>query len=105
MKKQATTTKPKRNRIVVRLHILRSRYDAFAMGSEEIERRSGKAPRVETMMEYDLETNVDPDDLADLYCWTVLKWSREKIDTFSNHHTGRPRVRKRRDAKTAGSLQ
>ena len=47
------------------------------------------------MMEYAVESTVDPDDLADLYCWTVLKWSREEISKFSNHRTGRPRVRKR----------
>ena len=99
MKIQPTTTKPKRNRIAVTLHILRSRYDVFAMASEEIERRTGIAPGVEAMMEYDLETTVDPDDLSDRYCWNVLKWSREEIDQFSNHHTGRSRVRKRSDPK------
>ena len=102
MKKQTTTTRPKRNRIAVTLHILRIRYDVFALASEEIERRTGQAPGVEAMMEYAVESTVDPDDLADLYCWTLLKWSHEKIGKFSNHHTGRPRVRKRRDAKTAG---
>ncbi len=99
MPKPTTTTKPKRNRIAVTLHILRSRYDVFAMASEEIERRTGKAPGVEAMMKYDLETNSDPDDLADLYCWSVLKWSAKKIDRFSNHYTGRARVRKRSDPK------
>ena len=99
MKRPTTTPKPKRNRIAVTLHILRSRYDVFAMASEEIERRTGKAPSVEAMMEYDLESMLDPDDLADLYCWSALKWSREKIDQFSNHHTARPRVRKRSDPK------
>lgn len=102
MKRQITKTKPKRNRIHVTLQILRSRYDVFALASKEIERRTGQAPGVEAMMEYDLEGTVDPDDLADLYCWSVLKWSRDKINTFSNHHTGRARVRKRRDGKTAG---
>ena len=99
MKKLTTTPKLKRNRIAVTLHIRRSRYDVFAMASEEIERRTGRAPGVEAMMEYDLESMVDPDDLADLYCWSVLKWSREKIGRFSNHHTGRARVRKRSDPK------
>ena len=83
------------------LQILRSRYDVFALASEEIERRTSKAPGVEAMMEHDLETNVDPDDFADRYCWSVLKWLREEIDQFSNHRTGRPSVRKR-SAKTAG---
>ena len=55
MKKPTTTPKPKRNRIAVTLHILRSRYDVFALASEEIERRTGKAPGVEAMMEFDLE--------------------------------------------------
>ena len=99
MKKPTTNPKPTRNRVAVTLHILRSRYDVFAMGSEEIKRRTGIAPGVEAMMEYDLETTVDPDDLADRYCWNVLKWSRKKIDRFSNHHTARPRVRKRSDPK------
>ena len=99
MKTKTSNEKPKRNRIAVTLHILRSRHDVFALASEEIERRTGKAPGVEAMMEYDLETNVDPDDLADLYCWNVLKWSAEQIDEVSNHHTGRSRVRKRGDAK------
>ena len=38
MKKPTTNPKPKRNRITVTLHILRSRHDVFAMASEEIER-------------------------------------------------------------------
>ena len=101
MKKPKTTAKLKRNRnrIAVTLHILRSRYDVFAMASEEIERRTGRASGVEAMMEYDLERLVDPDDLADLYCWSVLKWAREKNGRFSNHHTGRARVRKCSDPK------
>ena len=99
MKQPTTAIKPKRNRIAVALHILRSRYDVFAMASEEIERRTGKAPGVEAMMEFDLETNTDPDDLADLYCWNVLKWTEKKIERFSNNHTGRPRVRRRSDPK------
>ena len=99
MKKPTTNPKPKRNRIAVTLQILRSRYDVFALASEEIERRTGKAPGVEAMMEYDLETNSDPDDLADLYCWNVSKWTPEEIDKFSNHHTGRARARKRSDPK------
>ena len=99
MKKPTTNPKPKRNRIAVTLHILCSRYDVFALASEEIERRTGEAPGVEAMMEYDLETTVDPDDLADRYCWNVLKWPRKKIDRFSNHHTARPSVRKRSDPK------
>ena len=99
MKKPTTTPKPKRNRIAVTLHILRSQYDVFALASEEMARRTGAAPGIEAMMEYAVESTADPDDLADLYCWTVLKWPREKIDTFSNHHTGRARVRKRSDPK------
>ena len=99
MKTKTSSEKPKRNRVAVTLHILRSRYDVFALASEEIERRTGTAPGVEAMMEYDLETTVDPDDLADLYCFTVLKWSAKQIDKFSNHYTGRARVRKRSDAK------
>ncbi len=99
MKTKTSSEKPKRNRVAVTLHILRSRYDVFALASEEIERRTGKAPGVEAMMEYDLETNSDPDDLADLYCWHVLKWPEKKIDRFSNHYTGRARVRKRSDPK------
>ena len=99
MKKPTTNPKPKRSRIAVTLHILRSRYDVFAMGSEEIKRRTGIAPGVEAMMEYDLETTVDPNDLADLYCWNVLKWTEKRIDQFSNNYTGRPRVRKRSDPK------
>ena len=99
MNKPTTTSKPKRNRIAVTLHILRSRYDVFALASEEIERRTGKAHGVEAMMEFDLETNTDPDDLADLYCWNVLKWTEKKIDTFSNHQAGKTRVRKRSDPK------
>ena len=95
MKKPTTTPKLKRNHIAVTLHILRSRYDVFAIASEEIARRTGTAPGVETMLEYAVESTVDPDDLADLYCWTVLKWPRAKIDTYSNHHMGRARVRKR----------
>ncbi len=92
MKKPKTTPKPKRNRIAVTLHILRSRNAIFALASEEMARRTGTAPGIEAMMEYAVESTADPDDLADLYCWTVLKWSREKIDTFSNHHTGRARA-------------
>ena len=99
MKKTTTKPKPMRNRITVTLHILRSRHDVFAMASEEIERRTGKAPGVEAMMEYELENTVCPDDLADLYCWNVLKWPQKKIERFSNNHTGRPRVRKRSDPK------
>ena len=99
MKKPTTTPKPKRNRIAVTLNILRSRYDVFAMASEEIERRTGTAPGVEAMMEYDLDNTVDPDDLADLYCWNVLKWTEKKIDKFSTNYTGRPRLRKRSDPK------
>ena len=99
MKTKTSSEKPKRNRIAVALHILRSRHDVFALASEEIERRTGKAPGAEAIMEYELETTVDPDDLADRYCWTVLKWSHAQIDEFSNHHTGRTRVRKRGDAK------
>ena len=99
MKTKTSREKPKRNRVAVTLHILRSRYDVFALASEEIERRTGTAPGVEAMMEYDLETTVDPDDLADLYCFSVLKWSAKQIDKFSNHYTGRLRVRKRGDAK------
>ena len=44
--------KPRRNRVAVTLHILRSRYDVFALASEEIERRTGTALGVEAMMEY-----------------------------------------------------
>ena len=101
MKIRTSSDKPKRNRVAVTLHILRSRHDVYALASEEIERRTGKAPGVGAMMEYDLETTVDPDDLADRYCWTVLKWSRDQIDEFSNHHTGRPCVMKRSDARNA----
>ena len=97
MKNSTTTSKPKRNRIAVTLHILRRRYDVFALASEEMARRTGTAPGIEAMMEYAVESATDPDDLADLYCWTALKWPREKIDTFSNHHAGRARVRKRRE--------
>ena len=99
MKKTTTTPKPKRNRIPVTLHILRSRYDVFAMACEEVGRRSGQAPGIEAMMEYVVEGTVDPDDCADLYCRHVLKWPTEKIDKVSNYHTGRPRVRKRSDPR------
>ena len=99
MKKPTTAPKLKRNRIAVTLHILRSRYDVFALASEEIERRTGTAPGIETMMEYAVESTVDPDDLANLYCWTALKWPRERIDTFSNHQAGKSRVRKGSDPK------
>ena len=101
MKIRTSSEKPKRNRVAVTLHILRSRHDVYALASEEIERRTGKAPGVEAMMEYHLEGTIDPDDLADRYCWTVLKWSHAQIDEFSNHHTGRARVRKRSGAKSA----
>lgn len=105
MKTKTSSEKPKRNRVAVTLHILRSRYDVFALASEEIERRTGTAPGVEAMMEYDLESTVDPDDLADRYCWTILKWSHAQIDKFSNHHTGRPRVRKRGDAAAGTAVE
>lgn len=105
MKIKSSSEKPKRNRVAVTLHILRSRYDVFALASEEIERRTGTAPGVEAMMEYDLETTVDPDDLADSYCWTILKWSHAQIDKFSNHHTGRPRVRKRGGAAARTAVE
>ena len=91
--------KPKRNRVAVTLHILRSRHDVFAMASEEVERRSGQAPGVEAIMEYVVESNVDPDDTADLYCYHVLKWPHEKIEKFSMPSTGRSRLRRRSDPK------
>ena len=44
MKTKTSSAKPKRNRVAVTLHILRSRYDVFALASEEIARRTGTAP-------------------------------------------------------------
>ena len=98
MKKQTDNGKPGRNRVSVTLQILRSRLEVYAQASKEIERRTGQAPGAEAMMVYELENTDDPCDLADLYCWNVLKWSAKQINRFSKKSTGEQRAKKPRTA-------
>lgn len=85
-------SKLRRNRLTVSLEILRSKYAIFAEAAEELTRRTGQPATAEDMMTFDLERSSDPNDLADMYCWSVLKWTTEQIDQFSDHATGRARV-------------
>lgn len=88
-------SKPRRNRCAVTLEILRSNYAIFAEAAEELARRTGQPATAEDMMTFDLERASDPNDLADMYCWSVLKWTTEQIDQFSDHATGRARVKRK----------
>ena len=101
------TTKPvhkpklRRNRREVTFEILRSKYEIFAETAEELTHRTKQPVSTQDVMALFLERQCDPNDLADIYCWTKLKWSHEQIDEFSDHALGRPRVR-RRWRKTMG---
>ena len=51
----------------------------FAQASREVARRTGTAPAVEAMMAHMLKARNDADDLADMYCFCVLKHSAERV--------------------------
>ena len=100
MKTPVHNTKARRNRRAVTLEILRSKYEVFAEAAEELTRRTGEPANAEQVMTFMLEGQCDPNDLADVYCWSKLKWTHERIDEFSDHSLGRPKVRRRKRATT-----
>lgn len=87
------TARRKRRR-EVNLEILRPKHAVFIAAAEELVRRTGSPATAEDVMTFLLEGQCDPKDLADMYCWSVLKWSLEEIDRWSDHATGRTRVKR-----------
>ncbi len=102
MKTPNPVHKPKlrRNRREVTCEILRSKYEVFAETAEELMRRTKQPVSTQDVMAFFLECQCDPNDLADIYCWSKLKWSHEQIDKFSDHALGWPRVRRRKRTAT-----
>ena len=71
--------KRKNNHIAITLHIAARTLAEFAQASREVARRTGTAPSVETMMEHRLKARNEADDLAELYCFSVLRHSAERV--------------------------
>ena len=87
MKTPTATRKPRKNRQLVTLEILRRRFQIFVEADKEIAKLSGASPGVEALMTNQLETKDDPRDLAARYCFTVLKMPFERVSEY--FHSGR----------------
>jgi len=84
MKTQNHISKRPRNRQQVTLEILKRKLQVFIEADKEIAKRAGTSPGVEALMAQQIETEDDPRDLADRYCFTVLKWPFERVREFSD---------------------
>jgi hypothetical protein len=76
------TRKPRRNRQLVRLEILRRRFQVFVEADKEIAKLSGTSPGVEALMAKQIEAEDDPRDLAARYCFKVLKMPFEQVSAY-----------------------
>ena len=84
------TTKPTRNetarrnrRREVTIEILRTKHEVFTAAAEEIAHRAKVPVTADTVMAYLLERECDAKDIANMYCWSVLRWPVEWIDRAS----------------------
>ena len=71
--------KHKTKHIALTLNIDTRTLAEFAQASREVARRTGTAPTVEEMMARLLRARDDADDLADMYCYSALKHSAERV--------------------------
>ena len=87
MKAPTATRKPRKNRQLVTLEILRRRFQVFVEADKEIAKLSGTSPGVEALMAKQLEADDDPRDLAARYCFKILKMPFERVSEYL--HSGR----------------
>ena len=71
--------KRKSKHIAITLNIDTRTLAEFTQASREVGRRTGTAPTVEEMMARLLRARDDADDLADMYCYSALKHSAERV--------------------------
>lgn len=68
--------------VQVTLQIKPKRFREFERANREIERRTGSAPGVEALMILTIDASNDPHELADIYCFKVLRQSPELIALY-----------------------
>ena len=74
--------KHSKKQLQVTLQITARKFKGFVRANREIERRTGAAPGVEALMSLMLDADKDWDDVADIYCYNVLRQSPELIAQY-----------------------
>ena len=64
------------------MQIKARRFKEFVRANREIERRTGSAPGVEALMILTIDASNDPHELADIFCYKVLRQSPELIALY-----------------------
>lgn len=85
MKTPTPTRKPRKNRQLVTLEILRRRFQVFVEADKEIAKLSGTSPGVEALMASQIEDEDDARDLAAIYCFKVLKLPFEQVSEYFDY--------------------
>jgi len=72
--------KARRNRRrEVTIEILHTKHEVFTAAAEEIANCAKVGVTAEEVMAFLLEGESDAKDIANMYCWRVLHWTREGI--------------------------
>jgi hypothetical protein len=66
----------------VTIEILRTKHEVFTAAAEEIANCAKVPVTAGEVMAFLLEGESDAKDIANMYCWRVLHWSRERITDF-----------------------